>query len=150
MHQQCIVHRDLKPDNILITRAEGNVANEVLVKVTDFGFACQFQSEDCLTQILGSPLYMAPEVVQEQKYDEKVDVWSVGVITHILLSGTPPFFGKSTMEIYQSIINDQPKFGRYLPRLSKEAVEFTMMMLQKDPSKRASCSDLLKNPWLQG
>ena len=91
---------------------------------------------------------MAPEIVQERKYNEKVDVWSVGVITHILLSGAPPFFGKNTPEIYQSIVNDRPKFGRCLSRLSKEAVDFTMLMLQKDPRNRASADELLKNPWL--
>ena len=149
MHKQNIAHRDIKPENILIVPEEGVSAEYPNVKLTDFGFATFFKKQTGMTQVLGSPLYMAPEVVQERQYDEKVDVWSVGVITHILLCGAPPFFGRSTPEIYQSIIQDQPKFGRYLSRLSEASVDFTMKMLQKDPSKRASAAELLQNPWLQ-
>ncbi len=62
--------------------------------------------------MLGSPLYMAPEIVSQDNYNSKVDIWSVGVITHILLSGCPPFFGKSKSQIYSAIISGTPKFGR--------------------------------------
>ena len=91
---------------------------------------------------------MAPEIVKEQTYDLKVDVWSIGVITHILLSGAPPFYGKSTLEIYQSIAYDEPKFGRFKDNLSPEAIEFAMLMLEKDPSLRPTAAQLLKHPWL--
>ena len=83
--------------------------------------------------MLGSPLYMAPEIVQEQAYDAKVDIWSVGVIAHIMLSGRPPFFGKSKQEIYKAIVNKKPDFGRVLDSLSPEAIQFTMKCLKKDP-----------------
>ena len=72
---------------------------------------------------------MAPEIVQEQTYNTKVDIWSVGVIAHILLSGSPPFFGKSKMEIYKSIVKDKPKFGRVMDSLTPEAIQFTMKCL---------------------
>ena len=91
---------------------------------------------------------MAPEIVKEETYGLKVDVWSVGVIAHILLSGSPPFYGKSTLAIYQSIAYDEPKFGRFKDNLTPEAIEFTMLMLEKDPEKRATAEQLLKHPWL--
>jgi serine/threonine protein kinase len=65
------------------------------IKITDFGFACFFQPGKGLTDVLGSPLYMAPEIINEQPYNNKVDIWSAGVIAYILLSGRPPFRGRS-------------------------------------------------------
>ena len=94
MHQQDIVHRDIKPENILLCPEESRPGEVIQVKLTDFGFATFFKKGESLKQVLGSPLYMAPEIVQEQAYNTKVDIWSVGVIAHILLSGSPPFFGK--------------------------------------------------------
>ena len=118
MHKQNIVHRDIKPENILLSPEEGLSGDDIQIKLTDFGFATFFKTEQGLKQVLGSPLYMAPEIVQEQQYGEKVDIWSIGVIAHILLSGCPPFFGKTKMDIYKSIVRDKPKFGRVAGSLS--------------------------------
>ena len=68
-------------------------SEKVNVKLTDFGFATTFKAGEKLDLSLGSPLYMAPELVEEKEYDNRVDVWSVGVIAYILLSGMPPFHG---------------------------------------------------------
>ena len=68
--------------------------------MTDFGFARVFNPDEGLSDVLGSPLYMAPEIIKEIKYDFRVDVWSVGIIAYILLSGGPPFRGKSKAEIF--------------------------------------------------
>lgn len=136
MHQQDIVHRDIKPENILLCPEESRPGEVIQVKLTDFGFATFFKKGESLKQVLGSPLYMAPEIVQEQTYNTKVDIWSVGVIAHILLSGSPPFFGKSKMEIYKSIVKDKPKFGRVMDSLTPEAIQFTMKCLNKDPKVR--------------
>ena len=87
------MHRDLKPENLLM-------ASETEIKLADFGFATFFTPTDGLQQRLGSPMYMAPELVLEQKYDAKVDIWSIGVITHILLTGCPPFFGQSKNDMF--------------------------------------------------
>ena len=77
------------------------------IKITDFGFACFYDPKEGLNDVLGSPLYMAPEIVREDTYDEKVDTWSVGVIAYILLCGSPPFKGKSKQEMFKSIINQE-------------------------------------------
>lgn len=101
-----------------------------------------------LKQVLGSPLYMAPEIVAYQSYNSKVDIWSVGCITHILLTGCPPFFGKSKQEIYDAILNSQPQFGRVKSRLSRRALEFTLLCLQKDASVRPTAAELLHHPFI--
>ena len=84
--------RDIKPENILL---EASDLNNLNIKITDFGFACFFDPTEGLKDVLGSPLYMAPEIIKEKKYDQRVDVWSCGVIAYILLSGRPPFRGKA-------------------------------------------------------
>ena len=88
--------------------------------------------------MLGSPLYMAPEIVKEEQYDKSVDIWSVGVIAHILLSGCPPFYGRTKQEIYRSIISDLPKFGKVKASLTAEAIQFITKCLHKEPAKRAT------------
>jgi calcium-dependent protein kinase len=97
MHQRNITHRDIKPENILMQAAD---SESLLLKMTDFGFASFYNPKKGLDEVLGSPLYMAPEIVNRQKYDSKVDIWSVGVIAYILLSGRPPFMAKSKEEIF--------------------------------------------------
>ena len=112
MHQQNIAHRDIKPENILLAPEENDDPEKLNLKLTDFGFAVYYRPESGLRQVLGSPLYMAPEIVRQSPYDKAVDIWAVGVIAHILLSGCPPFYGKTKPDISRSIVNDIPKFGR--------------------------------------
>ena len=88
MHNNKIVHRDIKPENILIESLD-----TFQIKLTDFGFATYFDEKNKLDEVLGSPLYMPPEIVDQRKYTEKVDIWSAGVVSHILLTGKPPFYG---------------------------------------------------------
>ena len=111
MHQRNIVHRDIKPENILISQRLDGEGDNINVKLTDFGFACTYDRDLGMKTVLGTPYYMAPEIVKRFKYGSAVDVWSVGVICHILLTGTPPFNGKTKDEIHKSILADTPKFG---------------------------------------
>lgn len=96
MHSKNIVHRDLKPENILLENLEN-----LDIKLTDFGFATYFDSKKNLSEVLGSPLYMPPEIVNKKEYDSKVDIWSAGVVAFILLCGKPPFMGDSKDEVYE-------------------------------------------------
>lgn len=100
--------RDIKPENILLESSDKNNLN---IKITDFGFACFFKPGEGRKEVLGSPLYMAPEIIKEQPYDNRVDIWSMGVIAYILLSGRPPFKGKTKQEIFESVINDEMTFS---------------------------------------
>ena len=148
MHTQNIAHRDIKPENILLSPEETTEPGKLNLKLTDFGFACFYSEQRGLKQVLGSPLYMAPEIVREERYDKGVDIWSVGVIAHILLSGCPPFYGRTKQDIYRSIVSDIPKFGKVRESLSEQAKEFVMKCLSKDPSRRATAPELLNDEWL--
>ena len=79
--------------------------DDLSVKITDFGFATFFDENDLLDEVLGSPIYMPPEIVRQDKYDQKVDIWSAGILTCILLSGVPPFMGDSKEEVYTKILH---------------------------------------------
>ena len=140
------MHRDIKPENILIDSIEDNC-----IKLTDFGFASFFKEKEKLKEVMGSPLYMAPELVSNQEYDSKVDVWSSGVVAFTMLCGKPPFFGKNKEEVY-SCIKFQ-KLEEAYPReiekvISNKAKDFLSKVLCKDPEKRLSAIDALQHPWL--
>jgi len=106
MHARNIAHRDIKPENILLESIE-----KLDIKLTDFGFATYFNERDKLDEVLGSPLYMPPEIINHQRYDSKVDIWSAGVVAHILLSGRPPFIGENKDKVYKSIQEDPMNFA---------------------------------------
>mmetsp|Transcript_22866 Transcript_22866/g.3759 ORF Transcript_22866/g.3759 Transcript_22866/m.3759 type:complete len:119 (+) Transcript_22866:534-890(+) len=106
-HKEQIVHRDLKPENVIFESDE----NDAPIKVIDFGFSIKQNKVRKFKSVKGSPYYMAPEVLKGN-YDEKCDVWSCGVILYMMLSGTPPFNGKSDNEIYQSILKGNFTFQK--------------------------------------
>jgi len=113
-HEKGIVHRDLKPENILI---DSSSKERIMIKVADFGTAKSFNSHTKMKTTLGTPYYIAPEVIA-QNYTEKCDVWSCGVILYILLSGNAPFNGVNEEEI--------------LAAVQKGKFSFTSIFLQKD------------------
>ena len=147
MHNKSITHRDLKPENLLCEKTDDG---SISIKMTDFGFACYFDPKEKLSLSLGSPLYMAPELCAEVEYDEKVDVWSSGVIMYILLTGQPPFIGRSKDEIYQNIQEIEPRYN--LPSLKQcqpSAVDFLQKCMAKDPADRPAVVELLEHEWIQ-
>lgn len=97
---------------------------------------------------LGSPLYMAPELAGEKEYDERVDVWSCGVITYILVTGSPPFFGNSKDEIYHNIQKQPLKFQNE-SLLSKDCIDFIKMCLQKNAKNRPTVDEMFDHPWIK-
>ena len=125
-----MMHRDLKPENMLVQ--DNADSDRIDVKLTDFGFATTWKAGEKLDLSLGSPLYMAPELVKEETYDNRVDVWSTGVIAYILLSGIPPFIGKTKEEIYDSIADKPLGFGNFFAKVSNEAKDFIKKCLQKN------------------
>mmetsp|Transcript_8981 Transcript_8981/g.6320 ORF Transcript_8981/g.6320 Transcript_8981/m.6320 type:complete len:87 (+) Transcript_8981:658-918(+) len=86
MHKRNIVHRDLKPENIMC-----QLDDSFTVKLTDFGFASYIDPDKKTKLFCGSPLFIAPEIILGKRYDYKVDIWSIGVILYLLLSGKTPF-----------------------------------------------------------
>jgi len=128
--------RDLKPENILLESAD---VNSLKIKVTDFGFASKYDEKVGLSQVLGSPLYMAPEIVKEEKYDSKVDIWSIGVIAYVLLTGTAPFNARTKEDIFKKILHREDLFDTAIwKKLSSEAQDFCAKALTRDPTQRPS------------
>ena len=104
LHNQKVVHRDLKLDNILVDLERiDDDKTSMICKVTDFGFAKAMDPNQKETLSLGTPLYMAPELVKRKQYDEKVDIWALGVMTYIILTGSPPHNGRGKQKIFESI-----------------------------------------------
>lgn len=97
------MHRDLKPENILLE----DTYEYDKIKLIDFGESVKFEKGKPNTDVVGTPYYIAPEVLKKS-YDEKCDMWSIGVITYILLSGTPPFGGRNEKQIMQNV-----QIGKY-------------------------------------
>lgn len=106
-----------------------------------------------MTLVLGSPLYMAPELVNREPYTEKVDVWSLGVITYQLLSGKTPFESDSIKKIDSNINNKKITFENTSDEnwsdISRDAKDFILQCLNRDPNSRHSIQQLFKEPWIQ-
>jgi len=142
LHEMGIAHRDLKPENILVC---GENENEK-IKLVDFGFAKNFQNEIMKTS-LGSPLYAAPELFLKRNssfnYDEKVDLWSMGVILFICLSGFPPFNGKNLKELIDNIIQVKFNFHDNIwSNVSDESKDIISHLLLFNPEKRYTAKEL--------
>lgn len=141
LHSNRVIHRDMKPQNILI--GSNNV-----IKLCDFGFARAMSSKTVvLNSVKGTPLYMAPELVQEQPYNHTADLWSLGVILYELFVGTPPFYTNSLYSLINLIINDPVK---YPDSMSVHFKSFLQGLLQKSPNKRLSWPGLLSHPFVAG
>jgi fused-like protein len=139
LHSNRVIHRDMKPQNILI--GSNNV-----VKLCDFGFARAMSNKTVvLNSVKGTPLYMAPELVQEQPYNHTADLWSLGVILYELFVGTPPFYTNSLYSLINLIINDTVKYPDSMSPVFKS---FLQGLLQKNPSKRLEWPALLDHPFV--
>ena len=140
LHSHRIIHRDMKPQNILIS-ANGTV------KLCDFGFARAMSSSTIvLTSIKGTPLYMAPELVQEMPYNHTADLWSLGVIIYELYVGQPPFYTTSIYTLINLIVKDPVKFPE---NMSPDFKSFLKGLLNKLPQERLAWPDLLDHPFVK-
>uniref|UniRef100_A0A5B6YZI5 Protein kinase domain-containing protein n=1 Tax=Davidia involucrata TaxID=16924 RepID=A0A5B6YZI5_DAVIN len=104
LHENRLIHRDLKPQNLLLSTTEVTP----LLKIGDFGFARYLTAQGLADTLCGSPLYMAPEIIQNKKYDGKADLWSVGAILFQLVTGKPPFDGDSQLQVLRRTIIANP------------------------------------------
>jgi len=152
LHMNQIAHRDLKPENILCATIEKGSSpgfRKETIKVADFGLSKMFDRELLLSQC-GSPTYVAPEVLLAIPYDQSVDMWAVGVITYVMLTGCFPFFeeGNNYKALYQKIINIDFTFPDD-PPMSSEVKDFISSLLVRDPAKRPTAKQCKKHPWLK-
>ena len=148
LHKMNIVHRDIKPENMMLKSKDKD--NDLEIKLIDFGTALQLKKKNKkLTEKVGSPYYMAPEVIKGN-YSFECDVWSCGIIMYILLIGYPPFDGKNNKNLYKNIQNNKVDFsGSDWSKISKEAKDLILKLLEKNPNNRISAFDALQHPWIK-
>ena len=147
LHSYGIVHRDLKPENILMT----DLSPQADIRLLDFGLSKIIGNEEKCTEPYGTLSFVAPEVLQGKPYDKSVDLWSIGIITFLLLCGYLPFDDKhSEREIARQTIQDPVPFEEKIwERYSPEAKTFVDGLLQKKPEKRYSIKEVLEHPWIK-
>ena len=135
-----IVHRDLKPQNILLTR------DHKTLKITDFNFAKELYDDDLTSTMCGSPLYMAPEIIEKQEYCTSSDLWSVGMILYEMVYGHTPYYDACNLLDLIKKIKNRPIL--YAKQVSSECNNLLQGLLQKDPDKRISWETFFNHPWL--
>jgi calcium-dependent protein kinase len=143
-HELGIIHRDLKPENLLFE----NEDPESTLKLIDFGTSRFVPDNKKLKKAIGTCYYIAPEVLNSE-YDKKCDVWSLGVILYIMLSGSAPFNGRTDEEIYSKIQNAPLSFSRGWSGVSQEAKNLLRKMMTKKPTHRYNISQVFQDTWLQ-
>ncbi|NXG80088.1 MYLK3 kinase, partial [Baryphthengus martii] len=144
LHQHYILHLDLKPENILCVNHTGNQ-----IKIIDFGLARRYKPREKLKVNFGTPEFLAPEVVNYDFVSFPTDMWSVGVITYMLLSGLSPFLGETDAETMNYVVNCNWDFdAEAFEQLSEEAKDFISRLLVKEKSCRMSATQCLKHEWL--
>jgi calcium/calmodulin-dependent protein kinase I len=144
-HDKGIAHRDLKPENLLLT----SEMDDASIKVADFGFAIKDASRTSLTTQCGTPGYVAPEILRNEPYGKAVDMWSIGVITYILLGGYPPFHDDNQKALFRKIKKGDFEFHEeYWGAVSQEAKDLISGLLNIDPAHRLTCDDVLHHAWV--
>ena len=138
-----IWHRDLKLENIVIN------PTSLKIKVLDFGFSRFYNPDDIMKTRVGTPYYIAPEVLMGE-YGPECDMWSIGVITYIMLTGYPPFHSSKVPRILEKIVHSQVKYDTEVwDKLSVESMEFVSKLLKKNPKERMKPAEALKHKWIK-
>ena len=150
LHEKKILHRDLKLENLMVSEIEKDVVTEeeyFWIKIIDFGTAKIFEKNRAEKAVIGSSYYIAPEVLK-QRYNEKCDTWSVGVILYMTLVGTAPFDGKTDDDIIRKIkIGKYNKTNTRFNEHSEEVKDLVSKLLEKNIEKRLSAKEALNHPW---
>jgi Ca2+-binding EF-hand superfamily protein/predicted Ser/Thr protein kinase len=143
LHSKGIIHRDIKPENVLIS-------DDGVVKITDFGLSALVPHSRMLDAPLGTVSYAAPEVLLSMPYDRSVDLWSLGAVTFVVLSGSMPFKGKTDKEVATAVLKAKFSFinNKAWDNVSDTAKHFISSLLVKDASKRLTAEQALAHEWL--
>ncbi|XP_030488353.2 serine/threonine-protein kinase ATG1a isoform X1 [Cannabis sativa] len=147
LQEKHLIHRDLKPQNLLLSTHESTP----LLKIGDFGFARSLMPQGLADTLCGSPLYMAPEIIKNQKYDAKADLWSVGAILFQLVTGRPPFDGNSQLQLFENIITStELKFpAGSLEELHPHCVDLCRCLLRQNPVERLTFKEFFNHKFLR-
>ncbi|MEQ2226269.1 serine/threonine protein kinase, STE, PAK/STE20, partial [Ilyodon furcidens] len=142
LHSQGVIHRDIKSDSILLT-LDGRV------KLSDFGFCAQISKDiPKRKSLVGTPYWMAPEVISKSPYGTEVDVWSMGIMVVEMVDGEPPYFSETPVAAMKRLRDEPAPTVRIVSQISPVLKDFLDRMLTRDPLERASATDLLEHPFL--
>ncbi|GLT34244.1 hypothetical protein SLA2020_087690 [Shorea laevis] len=146
LQEKHLIHRDLKPQNLLLSTKE----ETPVLKIGDFGFVRSLTPENLADTVCGSPLYMAPEIMENQKYDAKADLWSVGAILFQLVTGKPPFGGNSQVQLFQNILaSTELQFPEgTLGEIHPECVDLCRSLLRRNPVERLTFKEFFNHKFL--
>ncbi|GLJ55411.1 hypothetical protein SUGI_1189660 [Cryptomeria japonica] len=146
LHENNLIHRDLKPQNLLLSTSDRNA----VLKIADFGFARTLQPQGLAETLCGSPLYMAPEIMQFQKYNAKADLWSVGAILFQLVTGVPPYSGNSQLQLLQNILKSNELYfpSDIVGGLHPDCIELCRRLLNKNPVERLSFEEFFHHSFM--
>eukprot|EP00916_Digyalum_oweni_P019759 GHVL01032979.1.p1 GENE.GHVL01032979.1~~GHVL01032979.1.p1 ORF type:complete len:377 (+),score=51.83 GHVL01032979.1:58-1188(+) len=148
IHSKGIMHRDIKPENILLS----SKTDPTSVKLSDFGLARR-STRNALPRsrsICGSDFYLAPEVIKHEEYGREIDIWSVGVVTYVSLSGSLPFFHNILHKLYRQIVERDISFpAAQWGGISRGGQDFILRLLQNSPNDRLTAEQALQHPWLR-
>ncbi|CAA0816813.1 Calcium-dependent protein kinase 6 [Striga hermonthica] len=143
-HSLGVMHRDLKPENFLLV----NKDDDFSLKAIDFGLSVFFKPGQIFKDVVGSPYYVAPEVLSKH-YGPEADVWTAGVIVYILLSGVPPFWAETQQGIFDAVLKGHIDFeSDPWPLISESAKDLIRKMLCMKPSERLTAHQVLCHPWI--
>ncbi|OIV89812.1 hypothetical protein TanjilG_29904 [Lupinus angustifolius] len=143
-HSLGVMHRDLKPENFLFD----SVQEDAKLKAIDFGLSVFYKPGESFCDVVGSPYYVAPEVLCKL-YGPESDVWSAGVILYILLSGVPPFWAETEAGIFRQILMGKLDFqSQPWPSISDSAKDLIRKMLDQNPRTRLTAHEVLSHPWI--
>ena len=147
IHSYGIAHRDLKPENILMVSED----DESDIRILDFGLSKIISPNEKCTEPYGTLTYCAPEIILGNPYSKAVDLWSIGIMTYLMLSGKLPFNGLDENEVAKAVAFDEPDYKRNdcWKNISKEAVDFVKKLLEKDPTKRMNIKQALEHEWIK-
>jgi len=143
LHDRGIVHRDLKPQNVLCATDDPTD-----IRIADFGLSKILSEDTMLKTCCGSPHYLAPEVLQCTEYDSKVDIWGIGIIVYVALTGCLPFFDDDMRKLIVKIMTANYTWPDDVS-ISSSAKDFVRRTLEKDPAKRPCVADCLLHPWIR-
>ncbi|XP_070569686.1 obscurin-like isoform X2 [Ptychodera flava] len=145
MHLKNILHLDMKPENILCVRPKSNK-----IKIIDFGLARKYNPKETLKVMFGTPEFTAPEVINYDKITKATDMWSVGVICYVLLSGLSPFMGDNDGETMSNVTSAEWDFeDESFDEISDASKEFIENLLVLDPTERLSAAECLEHDWIK-